>query len=84
MPSLDQETVSAFLTSFLDIVMRLERLGNGWISVGSSVSEGGQEDGDGLVRLSEAEIEERELVEWASLKECQVKFLREFGVGLGG
>lgn len=83
MPSLDQESISAYLTSFLDIVMRLERLGNGWLSAGSNISEVGSEGGDGLGRLSEAEIEERELVEWASLKECQVRFLRDCGVGLG-
>ncbi len=48
---------------------------------GTGVAEEGSEDA--LLRLSEAEIEERELVEWASLKECQVRFLRECGVGVG-
>jgi hypothetical protein len=87
---LDPETVSAYLTSFLDIVIRLERLGCGWINVGAAGGKEGQGGGEGGLAgvvgdgLSEAEIEERELVEWASLKECQVRFLRECGVGLAG
>lgn len=48
---------------------------------GAGVVEEGSEDA--LLSLSEAEIEERELVEWASLKECQVRFLRECGVSVG-
>ncbi len=46
---------------------------------------GGMEGGtEGTGELTEAEIEERELVEWASLKECQIKFMRENGVGATG
>ncbi len=77
--------------------MKLERLGSGWIRGGvvpspmadNEVGMGGvgvegvgMEGGAGATgELTEAEIEERELVEWASLKECQIKFMRENGVG---
>jgi hypothetical protein len=93
MPSLDPDSVSAYLTSFLDIIMKLERLGSGWIrgnvgppNDGPAVYEAaeGVDGGGGAGRgrnLTEAEIEERELVEWASLKECQMKFMRDNGVG---
>lgn len=45
---------------------------------GSTIGEGLTSGGSG--ELTEAEIEERELVEWASLKECQRRFMRENGV----
>jgi hypothetical protein len=94
-PSLDPDSVSAYLTSFLDIIMKLERLGSGWIrgkfgppNDGPAMYEaaGAVEGSGGAGRgrtLTEAEIEERELVEWASLKECQMKFMRDSGVGGG-
>lgn len=75
--------------------MKLERLGSGWIrgfvapspiadnEVGMGrvgVESGDMEAGGGAIgELTEAEIEERELVEWASLKECQIKFMGENG-----
>lgn len=80
--------------------MKLERLGSGWIRGvvapspiadtevgmgGVGVESGDMEAGGGVIgELTEAEIEERELVEWASLKECQIKFMRENGVGAAG
>lgn len=80
--------------------MKLERLGSGWIRGGvapspmadnvvgmggEGVEGGGLEAGAGVPgELTEAEIEEKELVEWASLKECQIKFMRENGVGAAG
>ena len=80
--------------------MKLERLGSGWIRGvvapsptannevgirGVGVEGNEMEAGSGVIgELTEAEIEERELVEWASLKECQVKFMRENGVGAAG
>jgi hypothetical protein len=93
MPSLDPDSVSAYLTSFLDIIMKLERLGTASIRGGmpspgipgyEGVMGGGQVGSMGSGELTEGDIEERELVEWASLKECQMKFMRENGVGRWG
>lgn len=56
---------------------------DGQFSVGPAV--GADEDGgvksvgstNGITDLTEAEIEDRELVEWACLKECQITFMKE-------
>lgn len=98
MPTLDPDSVSAYLTTFLDIIVKLERLGR---EDGSATELGapaavaaaaaGYEDatagegggGRGGGALTEAEMKERELLEWASLKECQIKFIRE-NFDLGG
>lgn len=58
------------------------------VGLGGSAEEGGgggglrlgTSTGGSTAELTDAEIEERELVEWASLKECQIKFMRENGV----
>jgi hypothetical protein len=83
MPTLDPDSVSAYLTTFLGIIMKLERLGSGRIRGGVVSSPAAKKLGHVAAgpELTEAEIEERELVEWASLKECQIKFMRETGVG---
>lgn len=52
------------------------------VGMGGGGAEGtAQGMGGSAGELSEVEIEERELVEWASLKECQIKFMRENGLG---
>ena len=87
MPSLDSESVNVYLTGFLDIIIRLERLGpsrikgtmNG-IPIDESY-EGGRYGGAGKEIKTAEEIEEEELVHWASLKEHQEKFAREQGFG---
>jgi len=70
MPSLDPESVNVYLTGFLDILMRLERLGPSRVKSGVEREHG---------VLSAGEIEEEELVHWASLKDHQERFAREAG-----
>ncbi|KAK5277581.1 hypothetical protein LTR40_010215 [Exophiala xenobiotica] len=72
MPTLDSESVNAYLRDFLDILSKLERLGPGRYR--------GVADGNtgGLLRTPE-EIEEEELVYWASLKQHQERFVRTNG-----
>jgi hypothetical protein len=73
MPTLDSESVNAYLVAFLDILRKLERLGPGRIRSGLQ----GSEDNGGE-RSIEA-IEEEELVHWASLKEHQERFVQRNG-----
>ena len=72
MPTLDSESVNNYLHVFLDILSKLERLGPGRFR--------GMADGDtgGMLRTPE-EIEEEELVHWASLKQHQERFVRSNG-----
>lgn len=58
--------VETYLATFLDILMKLERL------------EPGESADDGVV-MTEEEMEERELSHWASLKDCQIKFAEAGG-----
>lgn len=72
MPTLDSESVNVYLHTFLEILSRLERLGPGrYRGVADSTN-------GGLLRTPE-EIEEEELVHWASLKEHQERFVRSSG-----
>ncbi len=74
--------------------MKLERLGSGWVTGAMTAPPDAQGIGAGPggvggivglgIELTDAEIEEGELVEWASLKECQMKFMRESGIGWVG
>ena len=80
MPSLDSESVNVYLTGFLDILMRLERLGPSRMRGTVESPEwppNGSRDRRGV--LSAEETEEEELVHWASLKEHQEKFARANG-----
>ena len=79
MPSLDSESVNLYLTDFLDILMRLERVGSSRFSAGVTSSALG--NGNGV--LSAEEVEQSELVHWASLKEHQEKFARANGFVTG-
>ena len=88
MPSLDSESVNVYLTGFLDIIIRLERLGPSRIKgtmngmPPNESYEGGGGHGGAVEEIKTAEeIEEEELVHWASLKEHQEKFAREQGFG---
>lgn len=73
MPTLDSESVNAYLMTFLDILRKLERLGP------SRIRSGVQGTGiNGEERSIEA-IEEEELVHWASLKEHQERFVQRNG-----
>jgi hypothetical protein len=72
MPTLDSEGVNAYLHVFLDILAKLERLGPGRFR--------GVADGNtGGVLQTPEEIEDEELVHWASLKEHQERFVRSNG-----
>lgn len=64
--------------------MGVRGMGVSTLSLGTMGGGGGGGEGNGIneaFSLTEEEIEERELVEWASLKECQVRFMRENGMG---
>ena len=63
MPTLDHESVNAYLYGFLDILSKLQRLGPGKIR-GSGALAGEEAAGmDGKMRTPE-EIDEEELVHW--------------------
>jgi hypothetical protein len=49
-------------------------------AAGPGVGLPGNGDFEWGAELTRAETEEREVVEWANLKECQSKFLKEGGV----
>ncbi len=68
MPTLDSESVTHYLVGFLEILGKLQRLGSQKIRPDDY-----NEFGAGR---SMEEIEEEELVHWASLKEHQEKFVR--------
>ena len=68
MPTLDSESVTHYLIGFLEILQKLQRLGPQKIRSDDY-------DDFGAGRSME-EIEEEELVHWASLKEHQEKFVR--------
>ncbi|KIW11621.1 hypothetical protein PV08_10923 [Exophiala spinifera] len=73
MPTLDSESVNSYLHDFLEILSKLERLGPSRFRGVADNNSGG------LLRTPE-EIEEEELVHWASLKERQEQFVRASGV----
>ena len=68
MPTLDSESVNDYLFKFLDILVRLQRLGPDRIRPDEAGEYGPGRSAD--------EIEEEELVHWASLKEHQERFVR--------
>ncbi|RMZ81950.1 hypothetical protein DV737_g2344, partial [Chaetothyriales sp. CBS 132003] len=69
MPTLDSNRVNEYLLDFLEILSKLQRLGAaGRIRPDEAGSYG-------MAKSAEA-IEEEELVQWASLKEHQERFLR--------
>lgn len=72
MPTLDSESVNNYLHAFLNILSKLERLGPGRFRGVADALTGGQ------LRTPE-EIEEEELVHWASLKQHQERFVRSSG-----
>lgn len=72
MPTLDSESVNAYLHAFLDILAKLERLG-------PSRFRGVTDNNTGILLRTPEEIEEEELVHWASLKEHQERFVRSSG-----
>lgn len=68
MPTLDSESVTEYLIGFLEILGKLQRLGAQRIRPDEA-------NEYGLGRSLE-EVEEEELVHWASLKEHQERFVR--------
>jgi hypothetical protein len=69
MPTLDSESVNAYLHAFLDILAKLERLG-------PSRFRGVIDNTSGTISRTPEDIEQEELVHWASLKEHHEKFVR--------
>ena len=78
MPTLDFEEVNAYLFSFLETLSKLERLGSGRIRASSGPV---FDDQGNLVtgQRTAEEIEEEELVHWASLREHQARFVSKNG-----
>jgi len=76
MPTLDSESVNNYLYVFLDILTKLERLGPGRIRGIGDLHDHGQ-------GKTPEEIEQEELVHWASLKEHQEIFVRSEGFRVG-
>ena len=77
-PSLDQETVQSYLDVIVDILNKLERLGSGLIR-GSVALDGGVSEGAQNEVFDQETIQQSELVQWASLREHQERFIRENG-----
>ena len=73
MPTLDSESVNSYLHDFLEILSKLERLG-------PSRFRGVADNNTGNLLRTPEEIEEEELVHWASLKERQEQFVQSSGV----
>lgn len=80
LPSLDSESVQRYLSGVLEILNKLDRLGPGLIRGSSAVDGGGAEGGGGMEGVFEQDtLEEMELIHWASLRECQERFVKENG-----
>ena len=77
--TLDYESLQQYLTGFIDILLKLEHQSPGVVDSSSPASGDGGNWLPGNGGLTAEEIEERELVQWASLKEYQDRFARESG-----
>lgn len=79
MPTLDSESVNNYLIQFLEILAKLNRLGPGRLRPEQLDEASGQ-----YVQGKSAEqIEEEELVHWASLKEHQEQFVKSEEILIG-
>ncbi|ETN42400.1 uncharacterized protein HMPREF1541_01554 [Cyphellophora europaea CBS 101466] len=76
MPTLDSESVNNYLYQFLEILAKLNRLGPSRLRPDEASTE------YGAVKTAE-EIEDEELVHWASLKEHQERFVRSEEILIG-
>ena len=74
MPTLNSESVNEYLYEFLSILDRLQRLGAGRIRP--------DEAGEYGMGRSAEEIEDEELVHWASLKDRQERFIQSEAITL--
>jgi hypothetical protein len=68
MPTLDSESVNTYLIEFLEILAKLNRVGSNRLRPDEVSGE------YGMSKTAE-EVEEEELVHWASLKEHQERFV---------
>lgn len=90
MPTLDALEVQEYLRGFIDILTKLERIGSSLMRggdpdyqsmSGNEYSQGGQMPQGTLaginnfVSKTQEEIEEEELVQWASLRDHQERFV---------
>ena len=75
--------IQHYLDGFIDILNKLDRLGPSLVESTSPESSDGSGWFRGESRLTAEEVEERELIEWASLKEYQEKFAKENAAALG-
>jgi hypothetical protein len=76
MPTLDSESVNNYLFEFLEILARLNRLGPSRLRPDEVAGE------YGATQTAE-QIEEEELVHWASLKEHQERFVQSEEILIG-
>ena len=79
MPTLDSEQVNAYLVGFLEILTKLERLGTGRIRSSSGINYDSHGNPIPTQGQTADEIEEEELVHWASLKQHQERFVKNNG-----
>lgn len=76
MPTLDSQSVNNYLIEFLDILAKLNRLGPSRLRPDEVSGE------YGAMKTAE-EIEEEELVHWASLKDHQERFVQSEEILIG-
>ena len=74
MPTLDSESVNNYLFEFLEILARLNRLGPSRLRPDEASGEYGK---------TAEEIEDEELMHWASLKEHQERFVQSEEILIG-
>lgn len=89
MPHLDPESVTNYLLGFCEILTKLERLGSGHAGTGGAQGTGTEytqnvgnvveSSGAPGGRMTAQEIEDEQLVQWASLHEHQERFVRMNG-----
>ena len=77
MPTLDSDEVNTYLLGFLDILAKLERIGSGRLR--STMAATYDAQGNFIAGPTVEDLEEEELVQWASLKEHQERFVKKNG-----
>ena len=76
MPTLDSDEVNLYLNGFIEILSKLERIGSGRLRSTMSVTYDAQGN---FIGPGAEDFEDEELVQWASLKEHQERFVKKNG-----
>ena len=79
---LDYDMIQHYLDGFIDILNKLDRLGPSLTESTSPDSVDGSGWFRGESRLTAEEVEERELIEWASLRDYQENFTKQTAAAL--